>query len=113
LLLLLLLLSLFENTKLSYFSVIGHPHEEDFRLRNSTRDPADTVTPKKLILLAEEAISKLPEPSLYARVDMILNPSTNKYNLSEVEVIECMLYFHTAPQGLEMFVDAIVQCLEG
>ncbi|KAK2147921.1 hypothetical protein LSH36_529g01072 [Paralvinella palmiformis] len=95
------------------FKVIGHPHEEDFRLRDSARVPADIVTPKKLILMAEEAISILPEPALYARVDMILNPSTNKYHVSEVELIDCILYFYTAPQGLEMFVDAIVRRLEG
>ena len=90
-------------------SVVLRPAVNEFRLKGLPRQSPETKPPTEIIPLAEEVISKLPAPTLYARVDMMLNPSTNKYEVSELEIIEPGLYLTTSDQGLALFINGILR----
>jgi glutathione synthase/RimK-type ligase-like ATP-grasp enzyme len=97
---------------LFYFgSVFSHaickrPALGDFRVQEEHGGQLEAIAPTNdMLVLAEKTIKALPEPSLYARVDML--ETTNGLAIIEIELIEPSLYFNMDEGSAKRFADTI------
>ena len=89
-------------------SVLKRTNGADFRVQSQfggSESPCDATSDQ--IAVAEKTLTSLPEPGLYARVDLI--PWEGSWVLSEVELIEPQLFFRYAAGSPEKFVDAFTK----
>ena len=86
------------------------PKQGDFRVQEEHGGQLYTITPNvEQMIAAERVLEKLPEESLYARVDLAFNES--QWQLMEVELIEPSLYFNMDENSPAKFVAATLDYL--
>jgi glutathione synthase/RimK-type ligase-like ATP-grasp enzyme len=89
-------------------SVLKKPKNADFRVQTEFGGHTQSFSPnRQLTDLAENVLTKLPHPWLYARIDVV--DWQNSPLISEVEVIEPSLYLSfdsQAPQRLALAVQS-------
>ncbi|HEY8502738.1 MAG TPA: hypothetical protein VIL21_08630 [Solirubrobacterales bacterium] len=92
-------------------AVRKRPEPGDFRIQSiwgGTVEPAEPET--KQVELAEQALTQLDEPPLYARVDLVAGPDGEPC-LIELELIEPNLYLTSHPSAAKLLADAISKLL--
>ncbi|MDG1122115.1 MAG: hypothetical protein P8J70_09375 [Glaciecola sp.] len=90
------------------------PKQGDFRVQEEHGGQLHSVQPDtKLLNTAAHVLAQLPEPSLYARVDLLRNTTgdDDSWQLMEVELIEPSLYFNMDEKSPERFVQATIDYL--
>lgn len=90
------------------------PKQGDFRVQEEHGGQLHSVQPDtKLLNTAAHVLAQLPEPSLYARIDLLRNTtgSDDCWQLMEVELIEPSLYFNMDEKSPERFVQATIDYL--
>ncbi len=89
-------------------SVLKKAGGSDFRVQAEFGGSEAPCEPSaEQLAIAEKTLVALPEPGLYARVDLI--PWQGSWVLSEVELVEPQLFFRFAPGAAERFVDAFTK----
>jgi glutathione synthase/RimK-type ligase-like ATP-grasp enzyme len=84
----------------------------DFRALHRRGGPVAAETPPTgALLFAHHVLEVAPEPTLYARVDVLVDEAGN-YRLGELELIEPILFFGHSPAGLANAAQAIQARLE-
>ena len=88
-------------------AIIKRPATGDFRVQTQFGGLAERVQPPpELVAEAAKIIRLAPDPLLYARVDGVRRG--DRFLLMELEAIEPYLFFSTAPDAMDRYVDAIV-----
>ncbi|MBS2030819.1 MAG: hypothetical protein JST54_23145 [Deltaproteobacteria bacterium] len=88
-------------------AVIKRPAAGDYRVQPQFGGRAERVqAPPELIAEAAKIIRLAPEPLLYARVDGVRRG--DRFLLMELEAIEPYLFFATAPEAMDRYVDVVV-----
>ncbi|MEZ6127110.1 MAG: hypothetical protein R3C59_00345 [Planctomycetaceae bacterium] len=92
-------------------SILKTPAPGDFRVQEEHGGRLLTILPDPdLVEVADRAVKAIPEPVLYARVDLVrLSDSTPA--VMELELIEPSLYFAHDTHSPTRFADAVVDCL--
>ncbi|HEV2727002.1 MAG TPA: hypothetical protein VGV34_01840 [Solirubrobacterales bacterium] len=89
-------------------AVRKRPAAGDFRVQSIWGGTAAPAQPEPSQLeLAEQALSQLDEPPLYARVDLVKDLDGNSA-LIELELIEPNLYLTTSPDAAGRLADAVL-----
>ena len=87
------------------------PKSGDFRVQE---EHGGIITPfepdAKLLAFADQCLETIPEPTLYARVDVVFLDD-DRPAVMEVELLEPSLYLTFDPLAAERFADAIVSAL--
>lgn len=79
----------------------------DFRALHRRGGPVAAEVPATAALLfAHHVLEVVPEPTLYARVDLLMD-SDGQFRLGELELIEPILFFQHSPAGLANAAQAI------
>lgn len=79
----------------------------DFRALHRRGGPVAAEIPSTgALLFAHHVLEVVPEPTLYARVDLLVDDSGN-YRLGELELIEPILFFGHSSAGLAQAAQAI------
>lgn len=87
------------------------PTEDDFRVQIQYGGKYTLLEPNiELINQAKQVLEKMPEKSLYARIDGIVKE--NQLHLMEIELIEPDLYFDIAIGSRERFLEAFLKVTE-
>ena len=93
-------------------AVLKSPKEADFRVQEEHGGLIEPVVPPRhLAELGRRIVESLPEPPLYARVDLAALDS-GEYALMELELIEPSLYFRTDPESPRRFARAFADWME-
>jgi glutathione synthase/RimK-type ligase-like ATP-grasp enzyme len=101
----------FFDRKLSH-AMHKRPKPGEFRVQLEHGGTIAEFTPTGLLReVAERAISLVPGPLLYARVDLV--KVGEQVLLNELEILEPMLYFRVAPGAAERFAEAVKAHLAG
>jgi len=103
---------------LFYFSgqfshaILKRPAVGDFRVQEQFGGTEIAIDPPAACLnLAQTALDALPEPTVYARVDMVRSLS-GAFWLMELELIEPSLFLSHAPDRGAMFADTVRRAAE-
>jgi glutathione synthase/RimK-type ligase-like ATP-grasp enzyme len=98
--------SLFYFDSVFSHAICKRPALGDFRVQEEHGGQLEAIEPTSdMLVLAEKAIKALPEPSLYARVDML---ETEKgLAIIEIELIEPSLYFNMDEGSAKRLADTI------
>ena len=87
--------------------VLKKPKDGDFRVQEEHGGRLLAVDPDgSLLLAADRAIATIPEPTLYARVDLV-RLDNGSPAVMELELIEPSLYFAHDPKSPERFAEAV------
>jgi glutathione synthase/RimK-type ligase-like ATP-grasp enzyme len=87
-------------------AILKTPEPGDFRVQEEHGGFIQAVQPEaSLVAVADRCMANLPEPSLYARVDLVRAADT--WRVMEVELIEPSLYFPYDRSAPERFAEAI------
>lgn len=87
-------------------TVLKKPKAGDFRVQQSFGGSVERVHPSASeIDFGKSVIEKIPEATLYARVDYVR--LAGKPHLMELEVLEPDLFFDQSPESIGFFSDAI------
>ncbi len=87
-------------------AVIKHAKAGDFRVQKDFGGSVELTSPSRGVLsFAERVLATLPEPCLYARVDLV--ETARGPLLMELELIEPELYFGYEPSSARIFADEI------
>jgi glutathione synthase/RimK-type ligase-like ATP-grasp enzyme len=88
-------------------AVVKRPKSGDYRVQPHLGGMTDVCEPPQgAIAIAEAALACAPEPTAYARVDMVRG-NDGQLKVIELELIEPSLWLEHAPDGGASFVDAI------
>lgn len=88
-------------------AVIKRPKPGDFRVQADHGGSAEAASPPpRLLAAAEHALSRVPWPWVYARVDGV--ESGGRFLLMELEMIEPFLFLAHAPHAPEAFAAAVL-----
>ena len=91
-------------------AVVKHARTGDFRVQKDFGGSVALTTPStEMLTFANRVLATIPEPCLYARVDVVATPRGPL--LMELELIEPELYFAFAPDAAATFALAIVNAL--
>lgn len=97
---------IFFNKEFSH-AVLKKPGAGDFRVQKELGGSVIPITISQATIdCAQNILSHLPDPILYARVDGILH--NDEFQLIELELIEPELYLNS-PETITAFVNAIIQ----
>lgn len=92
--------------KLSH-TILKTPAQGDFRVQEEHGGRLQSLAASEpMQQMAEQVLSALPEPALYARIDVVWHQQ--QWQLMEVELIEPSLYFNLDPASPGRFVDALL-----
>lgn len=90
--------------------LLKQPKSGDFRVQEEHGGRLSAFTPDSAMLsVAEQALTAMPAPALYARVDLI--NAAGSWAIMELELIEPSLYFNIDPASPRRFVDAFMTAL--
>jgi glutathione synthase/RimK-type ligase-like ATP-grasp enzyme len=112
--------SLEEQGELSLIHIDGtlthtvrkHPAPGDFRVQSIWGGTVEPAEPEPAhVELAQQAISALGTPPLYARADLVAGPNGNPC-LIELELIEPNLYLRDYPPAAETLAEAVTASLQ-
>jgi glutathione synthase/RimK-type ligase-like ATP-grasp enzyme len=99
----------FFNRKYSH-AVIKRAPQHDFRVQAEYGGEHFVFNPEKEVIeTAENIISLVKGPLLYARVDGLLK--NRRFVLMELELLEPDLYFDAHPEASERYVDGVVELI--
>lgn len=88
-------------------SILKTPKKDDFRVQEEHGGSLQLVQPESSLLKAgNDAMEKIGESLLYARVDLVILPD-GRPALMELELIEPSLYFNLDPDSPERFAEAL------
>jgi glutathione synthase/RimK-type ligase-like ATP-grasp enzyme len=90
-------------------AVLKKPKTGDFRVQNDFGGTAQLADPPPHVLSSATRAVEAVEPTLYARVDGVVDEGT--FRLMELELIEPALFLADHPQAANRFADAIVKAL--
>ena len=91
-------------------AVMKRAAEGDYRVQSDFGGSRTAFTPSPgLLAFADRVLASVPEPCLYARVDVV--ETSRGPMLMELELIEPELFFLVVPAAAETFADAIVRKL--
>ena len=92
-------------------TILKTPKTDDFRVQEE-HGGIITAVPRseELIKISENILSKINEPLLYARVDLVKNEQ-GEFCLMELELIEPALYLRMDPNAPKRFAEAINEFL--
>ena len=95
------------NGDLSH-AIVKTPKAEDFRVQEEHGGQIIAVAAASdLRGAAERVLDTLAGPLLYARVDLVRNPSGDGFWLMELELIEPSLYLRMDPEAARRFATAL------
>ena len=88
-------------------TLLKKPKKNDFRVQEEHGGKLQLITntDKKMLKFAKNIIDKLPNESLYSRIDLVRNKRS--YLLMEIELIEPSLYFNLNPEAAYTFSSII------
>jgi glutathione synthase/RimK-type ligase-like ATP-grasp enzyme len=88
-------------------AVIKRPARDDFRVQEEYGGTTRAAEPPRAVReVAERVVDWLGEPTLYARIDGFSDREHGML-VSEVELVEPLLFLEHRPGGVETFADAI------
>ncbi len=88
-------------------AIVKKPKSDDFRVQEEHGGQLSLITPEnKLKTAAENALKKIPYPTLYARLDFVR--LGDEFAMMEAELIEPSLYFNQDPESATRFAKAFV-----
>lgn len=91
-------------------AVVKHARPGDFRVQKDFGGSVELTTPATdMLAFADRALATLPDPCLYARVDLVA--TARGPLLMELELIEPELYFLAYPEAAGRFAIAIASTL--
>lgn len=90
-------------------AILKVPQPGDFRVQNDFGGTAHLADPPSHVLASATRAVHAVDPSVYARVDGVVNDS--QFRLMELELIEPMLFLAEHPEAPSRFADAIAQAL--
>lgn len=91
-------------------AVVKRAADGDYRVQSDFGGSRLPVTPSDAVLaFADRVLATIPEPCLYARVDVV--DTSRGPLLMELELIEPELFFLVVPAAADRFADAIVRRL--
>jgi len=90
-------------------AVLKKPKPGDFRVQNDFGGTAELADPPPHILSSAIGAVEAASPSLYARVDGVVDKDT--FRLMELELIEPALFLADQPQAAGSFADAIAAAI--
>ena len=94
-------------------AIIKRPASGDFRVQEQFGGREEAVDPPgEALALAEQALAATPQPTLYARVDMV-RLADGSLALMELELIEPALFLHLAADGGAAFAVAVRDAVSG
>jgi glutathione synthase/RimK-type ligase-like ATP-grasp enzyme len=94
-------------------SVLKNPRSGDFRVQEEHGGVIRPYEPEpRIIEFARRSLQAVPEPTLYARVDVVLLPDHSPA-MMELEIIEPSLYLSYDSESPARFADAIEKLLRG
>ncbi len=100
----------FFNSEYSH-TLIKKPKADDFRVQEDHGGKLTKIDPEALLLqTAKKALDKLPQATLYARMDFVR--LGNQFALMEAELIEPSLYFNLDQESPARFAKAFVDFIE-
>jgi len=88
-------------------TLLKKPKKNDFRVQEEHGGELQLITNTNngMLKSAENIINKLPESSLYSRVDFVRDKG--KFLLMEIELIEPSLYFNLKPEAAHTFASIV------
>lgn len=87
-------------------AMIKRPAVGDFRVQTELGGSAEPSEPSSDVVAAGQAVlTHLPEPALFARIDGVT--TTRGFMVMEVECIEPLLFFESAPGSRRRFAEAL------
>jgi glutathione synthase/RimK-type ligase-like ATP-grasp enzyme len=90
-------------------AVLKKPHAGDFRVQNDFGGTSRIADPPRCTLEAAARTLRSVEPSIYARVDGVVEDG--QFLLMELELIEPALFLESHPAAPSRFADAIKEAL--
>jgi len=100
----------FFNSEYSH-TILKKPKSDDFRVQEEHGGQLTKIEPESSLLeTAKNALSKLPQTTLYARLDFVR--LDNQFALMEAELIEPSLYFNMDKDSPARFAKAFVAFME-
>ena len=100
-------LMFFDGT--SSHAILKTPASGDFRVQNDFGGSDRLADPPAHVLQSAMRILQAVEPTLYARVDGVVED--NQFHLMELELIEPALFLSSHPEAASKFADAIAEKL--
>ena len=92
-------------------SILKTPAKDDFRVQEEHGGQLQSMkADERMQYIAQQALAALPEPALYARIDMVRH--AGDWAIMEVELIEPSLYFNLDSKAPRRFVEAMLGYLE-
>ena len=102
---------LFFNNTFSH-GITKLPKQGDFRSQEEFDSKVEAVSPpKKMILLGESILNKIPHTAEYARVDFI-NDDNDNPQIIELELIEPCLFLEHSMEAVKTFAGHIKSLLD-
>ena len=92
-------------------AIVKRPKHGDFRVQNDFGGTALLADPPTQVLASATRALQAVDPTLYARVDGIVD--NNRFLLMELELIEPMLFLSDHPEAPTRFAHAIANVLDG
>ena len=88
-------------------TLLKKPKKNDFRVQEEHGGILQLITnpDEKMLKIAKSIIDKLPNKSLYSRIDLVRNKKN--FLLMEIELIEPSLYFNLNPEAAHTFSSII------
>jgi hypothetical protein len=90
-------------------AVLKKPRAGDFRVQNDFGGTSQLADPPEHALIAAIRIIRAVEPTIYARVDGVVED--NQFHLMELELIEPMLFLADHSEAARRFAEAIAKAL--
>lgn len=88
-------------------ALLKTPRAGDFRSQEEYGSRLELITPPEALLdLGRRALAALPEPTLYARLDVV-RLGMGGFAVMELELIEPALYFRMGPGSADRFAAAV------
>ena len=85
------------------------PEKGDFRLwAVSNRHVLRSAPASEIVELAEKAMRVLPEVPMYARVDIMYDDHTQRYLVSELELLDPCLFLLSHPGAVTTYAEEIL-----
>ena len=95
----------FFNGEFSH-AILKTPAESEFRSQEERGAYIKAIVPEeKLLLRAQQALSVISSPTLYARIDLVRDDED--FVIMELELIEPSMYLRTDPDASMRFARAI------
>jgi glutathione synthase/RimK-type ligase-like ATP-grasp enzyme len=95
-------------------AVLKTPQPGDFRVQNDFGGKSHTADPPAFVLECALRAVQVVGPTLYARVDGVVNPDPtgDQFRIMELELIEPALFLTSHPAAAGRFADAIAAALQ-